>query len=140
MPGGLTIAQAAADAGVRPDTLRYYERTGLVPTPPRTAGAHRRYPETTVERLRFIRGAQRLGLRLSEIRELLAVRDAGACPCEPAEDLLRRHLTEIDTELARLTALRAEVAGMLATADCTAPVPVAPCPPFFRAEGGDPDV
>ena len=55
---------AAAGAGVRPDTLRYYERTGLVPPPPRTTGAHRRYPEATVDRLRFIRGAQDQGMRI----------------------------------------------------------------------------
>ncbi|OLE25622.1 MAG: heavy metal-responsive transcriptional regulator [Actinobacteria bacterium 13_1_20CM_3_71_11] len=140
MPVGLTITQVAAGAGVRPDTLRYYERTGLVPSPPRTSGAHRRYPETTVERLRFIRDAQRLGLRLSEIKELLAVRDTGECPCEPAEDLLRRHLDEIDAELARLTRLRAEVAGMLAAPSCTEPVQVPWCPPGCPTEGGDPDV
>jgi DNA-binding transcriptional MerR regulator len=139
MRAGLTIAQVAAGAGVRPDTLRYYERTGLVPVPPRTTGAHRRYPEATVERLRFIRGAQRLGLRLSEIKDLLAVRDTGECPCEPAEDLLRRHLAEIDTELARLTELRAEVAGMLAARSCTDPVPVSWCPPDCVREGGEPD-
>jgi DNA-binding transcriptional MerR regulator len=138
MPAGLTIAQVAAGAGVRQDALRYYERTGLVPAPPRTAGAHRRYPEATVERLRFIRGAQRLGLRLSEIKDLLAVRDTGVCPCEPAEDLLRRHLAEIDSELTRLTELRAEVARMLeAATDCT--VPVAWCPPDCTPEGGEPD-
>jgi MerR family transcriptional regulator, mercuric resistance operon regulatory protein len=137
MRAGLTIAEVAAGAGVRPDTLRYYERTGLVPPPPRTTGAHRRYPEATVDRLRFIRGAQRLGLRLSEIKDLLAVRDTGVCPCEPAEDMLRRHLAEIDAEMARLTRLREEVAGMLAAAPCP-PVPagvVSWCPPEC-AEGG----
>ncbi|OLB79091.1 MAG: heavy metal-responsive transcriptional regulator [Actinobacteria bacterium 13_2_20CM_2_71_6] len=126
---GLTIAEVAAGAGVRPDTLRYYERTGLVPAPPRTTGAHRRYPPATVERLQFIRSAQRLGLRLSEIKELLAVRDTGVCPCEPAEDLLRRHLVEIDAELARLTRLRGEVAAMLAaTPACADLAPVAAVP------------
>jgi DNA-binding transcriptional MerR regulator len=125
----MTIAEVAAGAGVRPDTLRYYERAGLVPAPPRTAGAHRRYPETTVDRLRFIRGAQRLGLRLSEIKDLLAVRDTGVCPCEPAEDLLRRHLAEIDAELVRLAELRAEVAAMLAAEPCTGPTPAPWCPP-----------
>jgi DNA-binding transcriptional MerR regulator len=126
---GMTIAEVAADAGVRRDTLRYYERTGLVPAPPRTTGAHRRYPPETVERLRFIRGAQRLGLRLAEIKDLLAVRDTGVCPCEPAEDLLRRHLTEIDAELDRLTRLRAEVAGMLDALPCPDVAPVPWCPP-----------
>jgi MerR family transcriptional regulator, mercuric resistance operon regulatory protein len=121
MPAGLTIAQVATDAGVHRDTLRYYERTGLVPAPPRTSGAHRRYPPDTVERLRFIRGAQRLGLSLAEIKTLLTVRDTGVCPCEPAEDLLRRHLDEIDAELARLTRLRTELAGMLGTQSCFEP-------------------
>ncbi len=140
MQAGLTIAEVAAGAGVRPDTLRYYERTGLVPPPPRTTGAHRRYPEATVDRLRFIRGAQRLGLRLAEIKDLLAVRDTGVCPCEPAEDLLRRHLAEIDAELARLTELRTEVAAMLAAAPCPEPSSAAPmswCPPECAgSEGG----
>jgi DNA-binding transcriptional MerR regulator len=134
---GLSIAEVAAGAGVRPDTLRYYERAGLVPAPPRTTGAHRRYPAATVDRLRFIRGAQRLGLRLSEIKELLTVRDTGVCPCEPAEDLLRRHLTEIDAELARLTQLRAEVAAMLAAPACPPdPVPVLWCPPDPDPDSG----
>jgi MerR family transcriptional regulator, mercuric resistance operon regulatory protein len=135
---GLSTAEVAAGAGVRPDTLRYYERAGLVPTPPRTSGAHRRYPPATVDRLRFIQGAQRLGLRLAEIKELLAVRDTGTCPCEPAEDLLTRHLAEIDTEIARLTRLRADVSGMLAGlggSSCPDPEPGTWCPP-----GGDPPV
>jgi MerR family mercuric resistance operon transcriptional regulator len=138
MRAGLSIAEVAAGAGVRPDTLRYYERAGLVPAPPRTSGAHRRYPPATVDRLRFIQGAQRLGLRLAEIRELLAVRDTGNCPCEPAEGLLTRHLAEIDTEIARLTRLRAEVSGMLAGLagpSCPDPEPGTWCPPA-RVPGG----
>ncbi len=68
----LTVGQLAARAGVRADTIRYYERSGLLPEPNRTDGDHRRYGAADVDRLLFIRGAQRLGLRLSEIRELLA--------------------------------------------------------------------
>src|SRR5207302_2112687 len=94
--GSLTVGQLAARAGVRADTIRYYERAGLLPAPPRTGGDHRRYDAAAVDRLLFIRGAQRLGLRLAEIRELLAVRDTGTCPCEPAETLLREHVTGID--------------------------------------------
>src|SRR5689334_16434064 len=138
MQAGLTVTEVAASAGVRPDTLRYYERAGLVPAPPRTAGAHRRYPAGTVERLRFIRGAQRLGLRLTEIKDLLAVRDTGVCPCEPAEDLLRRHLAEIDAELARLSQLRAEVVTMLAAPAC--PDPAVPTDiPAPGASPGEPE-
>jgi DNA-binding transcriptional MerR regulator len=128
----MTIGQIAERAGVRADTIRYYEREGLLPTPQRTGGEHRRYGATDTDRLLFIRGAQRLGLRLAEIRELLDVRDTGTCPCGPAEDLLRRHVTEIDTEITRLTALRAELLTMLtamAGSGCPDPLPGTWCPP-----------
>jgi MerR family transcriptional regulator, mercuric resistance operon regulatory protein len=140
MTVGLTITQVATDAGVRPDTLRYYEREGLVPAPPRTTGDHRRYPAATVDRLRFIRGAQRLGLRLAEIKELLAVRDTGVCPCEPAEQLLSRHIGELDREIDRLVRLRAELTDMVAAMpgpSCPDPYPGTWCPsvPSSASEG-----
>lgn len=123
---GWTITALASQAGVKPDTVRYYERIGLLPVPARTGGAHRRYGPDALDRLRFIQGAQRLGLHLDEIRDLLTVRDTGACPCEPAATLLHRRRTELDTEIARLTALRAELDGMaqaLPAVDCPDPAP-----------------
>src|ERR671926_239282 len=98
----LTISDLAARTGLRPDTVRYYERVGLMPAPRRTSGDHRRYDGLAVDRLQFIRGAQPLGLRLHDIKALLAARDPGECPCEPAEPLLRTRLAEIDAELDRL--------------------------------------
>src|SRR5271170_5341517 len=112
--GALSVGQLAARAEVRADTIRYYERAGLLPEPRRTDGDHRRYGAADVDRLLFIRGAQRLGLRLAEIRELLVVRETGDCPCGPAEVLLREHVAEIDREIARLAALRAELSAMIA--------------------------
>ena len=128
----LTISGLAAEAGLRPDTVRYYERVGLMPTPARTTGDHRRYDGLAVDRLRFIRGAQRLGLRLADIRNLLAVRDTGECPCAPAEPLLRARIAEIDAELDRLARLRADLVAMaeqLPSATCPDPVPGTWCPP-----------
>ena len=113
VPGGLSITQLATRTSLRPDTIRYYERSGLLPAPARTAGDHRRYDEAAVDRLQFIRGAKRLGLRLADISGLLALRDTGQCPCEPAADLLRRRLGEIDAEIARLAGLRDQLAQML---------------------------
>ena len=75
----------------------------MIPPPARTAADHRRYDDRAVDLLRFIRGAKRLGLRLGDIAQLLAVRDTGTCPCEPAASLLRRRLEEIDAEITRLT-------------------------------------
>jgi DNA-binding transcriptional MerR regulator len=134
---GLRVAELAAAVGLAPDTIRYYERAGLLPPPERTAAGYRSYDTAAVDRLRFVQGAQRLGLRLADVRSLLAVRDTGTCPCEPAEDLLRRRLAEVDAEIARLVALRAEMAAMadaLPAADCPQPTPGTWCPP---TEGGD---
>src|SRR4249919_2231353 len=95
---GLSVAALAAQVGVGRDTVRYYERVGLLPDPPRTAGDHRRYSADAVDRLRFIQGCQRLGLRLEDIRNLLEVRDTGQCACTPAGDLLTARLAELDAE------------------------------------------
>jgi len=142
--GQLSVGQLAARAGVRADTIRYYERTGLLPEPSRTNGDHRRYGAADLDRLLFIRGAQRLGLRLAEIRDLLAVRDTGVCPCGPAEELLSEHVAEIDREITRLTALRADLTRMLTGMPgpaCPDPVPGTWCPPDCREpRGGDRNV
>ena len=142
--GPLSVSQLAARGGVSPDTVRYYERAGLLPEPRRTGGDHRRYGAADLDRLLFIRGGQRLGLRLAEIRDLLAVRDTGVCPCAPAEVLLRQHISEIDREMARLAALRAELSGMLTAMPgpaCPDPLPGRWCAPGCEdAKGGDRDV
>ncbi|MGD0066782.1 MAG: MerR family DNA-binding protein [Streptosporangiaceae bacterium] len=139
--GGLSITQLAAQTGFGADTIRYYERTGLLPAPARTAGDHRRYDGRAVDRLRFIRGAKRLGLRLGDIAQLLAVRDTGTCPCEPAASLLRRRLEEIDAEIIRLAELRGHLTGMLTAIPgpaCPDPVPGTWCPPPALAPGTAP--
>jgi DNA-binding transcriptional MerR regulator len=139
-PGALRVGQLADAVGVAPDTIRYYERAGLLPPPARSPAGYRAYAPGAVDRLRFIQGAQRLGLRLREIRDLLDIRDTGACPCEPAEQLLRRRLAELDAEMARLTALREQLVAMveaLPAGECLPPSPGAWCPP--SGEGGDGD-
>lgn len=132
-PGArLWVAELAEAVGVRPDTIRYYERAGLLPPPARTAAGYRLYDAQAVDRLRFIQGAQRLGLRLRDIAELLTVRDTGVCPCEPAEELLRRRLAELDAEVARLAALREQMVAMveaLPSRACLPPEPGTWCPP-----------
>jgi DNA-binding transcriptional MerR regulator len=85
----LSVGELASRAGVRPDTIRYYERAGVLPPPRRSDGDHRRYGAADLDRLLFVRGAQRLGLRLAEIRQLMAVRETDKCACEPAAGLLQ---------------------------------------------------
>jgi DNA-binding transcriptional MerR regulator len=131
----LGVSALAQRVGVRPDTIRYYEKAGLLPPPERTASAYRSYEESAVDRLRFIQGGQRLGLRLREIKTLLDVRDTGQCPCEPAGELLGHHIADIDRELARLRELRRELVAMverLPSADCPEPVPGTWLPPVTK--------
>jgi DNA-binding transcriptional MerR regulator len=134
----LRVVDLAHAVGVASDTIRYYEKAGLLPAPQRTSAGYRAYDTAAIDRVEFIQGAQRLGLRLRDIRDLLAIRDTGVCPCEPAEQLLRRRLVELDAEMARLVALRAQMVQMidaLPAADCPPPVPGTWCPP--DGNGGD---
>ena len=129
---GMRVGELAKAVGLTPDTVRYYERAGLLPPPARTPAGYRAYDTDAVDRLKFIQGAQRLGLRLQNIADLLAIRDTGACPCEPAEQLLRRRLAELDAEMARLAQLRAQIVAMvdaLPTAQCPPLTPGTWCPP-----------
>jgi DNA-binding transcriptional MerR regulator len=105
----LTVSKLAEHVGMTPDALRYYERTGLLPKPKRTASGYRLYDEETADRLRFIKGAQRLGLRLREIRELLEVLDRGLCPCGHTEATLRQRVREIDEEIVRLSDVKRQL-------------------------------
>ncbi|MGH3501379.1 MAG: MerR family transcriptional regulator [Nocardioidaceae bacterium] len=128
---GLTVAALAREVGVTADAVRYYERLGLLPAPPRSRSGYRLYGYDAIDRLRFIQGCQRLGLRLREIAELLTLRETGKCPCEPAAELLRRRLAEIDVELSRLGALRTELESMVSRipdVDCPDPSPGTWCP------------
>ena len=109
----LTVSHLGAEVGLSADTVRYYERLGLLPTPARTAAGYRQYGVDAVERLQFIKGAQRVGLRLREVGELLAICDQGLRPCGHTEALLRRRMTEIDAQVAELQAVRAELARMV---------------------------
>jgi DNA-binding transcriptional MerR regulator len=105
----LTISKLASQVGLTADTIRYYEREGLLPPPDRTASGYRAFEDDAVERLRFIKGAQRIGLRLQEIKELLHIRDRGLCPCGHTEELLRRRVSEIDSEISGLQETKADL-------------------------------
>jgi len=109
----LTVSSLAGQAGLSADTVRYYERVGLLPEPARSAAGYRLYDQDALSRLRLIKGAQRAGLRLREIGELLQVADQGQCPCGHTETLLRQRLAEVRTELARLRGLEADLTRLL---------------------------
>jgi DNA-binding transcriptional MerR regulator len=112
---GLTVSGLAHQAGISPHTVRYYERRGLLPLPVRSEGGYRVYDPALVDRLRFIRGAKRVGLRLDDIAELLEVMDRGQCPCGHTDSLLRRRLAEINDEITELAGVRDELRRLLDT-------------------------
>lgn len=111
----MTVSQFANRVGATADTVRYYERIGLLPEPRRTASGYRLYEEADVDRLRFVKQAQTFGLSLDDIAELLDVRDRGLCPCGHTRTLLEGRVAEIEAQMAELTELRDQIHTMLAT-------------------------
>ena len=100
------IGRLAAQAKVSVDTVRYYERAELLPSPSRTASGYRTYPAGTVERLRFIRRAKDLGFSLDEIRGLLALSDQRGTGVSEIREIAARRLADVETRLAELSRLR----------------------------------
>jgi DNA-binding transcriptional MerR regulator len=111
----LQIGEVAALAGVSVDAVRYYERLGLLMRAPRTAGGFRLFPSEAVERIRFIKQAQEIGLSLDEIKELLSG-GGGAQECRRMRELLRAKLVDLDQRLEAMRKFRKTLARHLA--DC----------------------
>ena len=108
------IGELASRSGVTPDTLRYYERLGLLVEPRRTTGGFRVYPSQTLDRLRFIKQAQALGLTLHEIRDLVTYQDQGGLTrCRQVRDLLRTKLAELQAKLSELEEFRSTLSCYL---------------------------
>ncbi len=108
----LRIGQLAHRAGVPSKTLRYYDEVGLLRPEARTAAGYRLYAATAVDRLRFVRKAQRLGLSLGDIRSILDISDAGRIPCEHVADIVDRELGHIDEHLRQLGSLRRDLLAL----------------------------
>src|SRR5438067_1662226 len=122
----LTIGQVARRAGVGVETLRFYERQGLLEEPARTASGYRQYPPDVVARLRFIRRAKELGFSLREVEELLALR---LDPTTTPADLKRRAAAKVADVDARIRDLqRTKDALLRLTASCSGQGPLAGCP------------
>jgi DNA-binding transcriptional MerR regulator len=107
MQHDIKIGEFAERCGVSRDTVRFYERVGLLPKPSRSESRHRIYDRKAVARLQFIRGAQRLGLTLEDIRRLLLVHETrGPDAGKRIVELLRSRADAIDSEISKLLALR----------------------------------
>jgi len=111
------IGEVAGSVGVNPRTIRYYEDIGLLPDPERTPAGYRDYTTADVDRLVFVRTAQRLGFTLAEVAEILAFRDQGDRPCTYVLGVLERQVGDLDRRITELQHLRAELVALKAQAD-----------------------
>lgn len=110
--GVLRIGELARAAGISADTLRHYERKGLL-KPRRSANGYREYPAHAVERIRMIRSALALGFQLDDLAGVFKVRDSGGAPCRQVRDLASVKLNEVESLVQRLIAIRNELRGLL---------------------------
>lgn len=111
----LTIGHLSAATGVKVETIRYYERSGLVAPPARAAGNYRSYGSADVARLRFIRRTRDLGFGLQEVRALLDLAAQGGRDCGEVDALATHHLAEVDRKIGDLTALRRQLSAAIST-------------------------
>lgn len=122
----MRIGEVATRARVSAATVRYYERRGLIPAPPRSAAGYRRFGPETVDRIRFIKHAQRLGFVLEEIRELLALRVEDAAPCEAVQARAEKKAAEIERKIRELQRMKQVLDELVAS--CEARRPTRECP------------
>lgn len=108
----MRIGELAERLGLNTQTIRYYERIGLLPEPERTDSGYRLYDEEDERRLRFVRNARGMGLRLGEIGEALALRERGEPPCAYVAEVISRRVEEIERRIAELTKFKAELDGL----------------------------
>ena len=123
---GLTVGEVARRAAVHIDTLRYYERQGLVARPPRSRSNYRLYPEETVRRVQFIKRAQQLGFSLKEIQELLALRAAPQAQCADVRERALTKIHAIEHKVRTLQAMHTALTQLVAA--CVGQAPIADCP------------
>ncbi len=109
----LSIGELAGATGVKIPTIRYYEKIGLLRTPPRSDGRQRRYDAEALRQLEFVRHARGLGFDVEDIRELLALSAQPQQPCDNADKIATRHLAAVEQRIRQLTALKRELKQML---------------------------
>jgi Cu(I)-responsive transcriptional regulator len=112
-----SIGDLAHATGTKVETIRFYEKSGLLPAPPRTAGNYRAYSAAHLGRLSFIRRARDLGFSMEQVATLLDLADRTDQSCDAVDVVARAHLAEIDRKLRDLRALRKELATMIASCD-----------------------
>jgi MerR family transcriptional regulator, mercuric resistance operon regulatory protein len=110
-------SEVAAAAHVNAQTLRYYERRGLLPEPRRTRSGYRAYTADAVRVVRFVKRAQQLGFTLDDIEELLHLADGGPAPCDEAKTMARARVADLQRRIADLAGMRDALTRLVDTCD-----------------------
>ena len=133
-----TIGTTARAAGVSVETVRFYERKGLIQRPPKPAtGGYRSYPPEAVRRIRFVRQAQELGFSLSDIHELLDLRADPSSDCSDVRDRAREKLDDVEQKMARLGRIRETLEDLVAI--CPGNGGLGGCPILRSIDALEPD-
>jgi MerR family mercuric resistance operon transcriptional regulator len=123
----MTIGRLAEASGVHLETIRYYERIGLIRKPERTMGGHWSYKAADLERLRFIRCTRELGFGIEKVRELLALQETSDAPCEQARGIAQEQIEAIDVKITQLLEMKEKLRRVMD--HCPAdPSPTDACP------------
>ncbi len=122
----LSIGQVARRAGVGVETVRFYERQGLLEKPPRKQSGYRQYPPEAVSRLHFIKKAKEVGFSLKEIKELLSLRLDSAATCEDVKSRAEAKILDIEQKIQALKRMRQALTDL--TAACNENGPICECP------------
>jgi MerR family mercuric resistance operon transcriptional regulator len=130
---GVTIGKIAKEAGVGIETVRFYERQGLIDPPPRTDSGYRLYPADTVAKIRFIRNAKQLGFSLKEIAELLTLHDAPNATKGEVKQRTQAKIAEIETKIMELTRMKKILTDLAAS--CSGQGSLEGCPIMKAMEG-----
>ena len=115
---GITTGELASRGGVNLATIRFYERRGLLPKPPRTASGYRVFPGESVQRIRFIKHAQSLGFSLEEVRELLGLWLDTHTKCSDVRQRAEQKITQIEDKIKALHAVKKALGGLVAVCSC----------------------
>ncbi|RJG52865.1 MerR family transcriptional regulator [Sphingobium terrigena] len=113
----LTIGEMGKATSTKIETIRYYEKIGLLPKPARTSSNYRDYGPAELGRLSFIRRSRDLGFSLDQVRALLGLSDDKSCDCAGIDRIANQHLLEVDRKIADLQALRRELKAVIDSCD-----------------------
>ncbi len=132
---GLKIGEVAERGGVNLETIRYYEREGLLPKPPRLPSGYRVFPESAVSRVRFIKRAQELGFSLAEVKELLSLRIDHDREAAEVRELAKAKIADIEEKIRTLQRMKEVLSGL--TDRCSGCGPTSECPILASIDSGE---